>query len=47
LKDFGLTAAEFDGENKEIIEKGEIVRTFKRISSNCRDLSFEEFIACL
>lgn len=40
LKDFGLTAATIEKIEYEIIEKKEIVRNFKRLSSNCRDLSF-------
>lgn len=47
LKDFGLTMAHFDGHQQEVLDKNEIVRYFKRLSKNCRDLSFEEFIACL
>ena len=30
-----------------MVEKNAIITVFKKISSTCRDLSFEEFIQCL
>jgi len=33
-----------DGKIKEIVEKQEIVKLFKRVSPNCKDLNFEQFI---
>lgn len=45
LKDFNLTSMKTkDGKIKEIVEKQEIVKLFKRVSPNCKDLNFEQFI---
>jgi len=47
LKDFNLTVTEIEGKPKDIIPKASIMTIFKKISSNSRDLTFEEFIKCL
>lgn len=47
LKDFGLTTAVIDGVNREVFDKNELVLIFKKASVNCKDLNFEQFIACL
>lgn len=47
LKDFGLTAAVIDGVSREIVDKSELVLIFKKISINCKDLNFEQFISCI
>lgn len=45
LKDFNLTSMKTkDGKIREIVEKQEVIKLFKKISPNCRDLSFEHFI---
>lgn len=44
LKDFELTIANIDAKNREVLEKQSIILTFKKVSSNARELSFEEFI---
>lgn len=45
LKDFGLTVGKMgEGKGKEVLDKQEIIRLFKKVSSNCRDLDFEAFI---
>jgi len=38
---------DIEGKPKEIVSKQAIMTTFKKISSNSRDLTFEEFIKCL
>lgn len=47
LKDFGLTMAMIDGVNREILDKAQLVLHFKKISINCKDLNFEQFISIL
>ena len=47
LKDFELTTALIDGKRREIIPKNFIITIYKKISSNCTHLSFEEFVQCL
>ena len=48
LKDFNLTSLKMkDNKVREIIEKQEIIKLFKKISPNCRDLDFEQFILML
>lgn len=47
LKDFGLTMAMIDGVNREILDKTQLVLHFKKISINCKDLNFEQFISIL
>ena len=48
MKDFNLTHhEEVSGISHEYVEKNTVIRLFKRISSNGRDLTFEEFLACL
>ncbi len=48
LKDFNLTTIKMkDNKMREIIEKQEIIKLFKKISPNCRDLDFEQFILIL
>lgn len=47
LKDFGLTSAEIEGTSREILEKTDLVLLFKKISVNCKDVDFEQFISCL
>ena len=47
LKDFELTTAEIDGKRKEVVEKQIVITIFKKVSSNARELSFEEFIQCI
>lgn len=48
LKDFNLTSLKMkDNKVREIIEKQEIIKLFKKISPNCRDLDFEQFILIL
>lgn len=32
---------------EEVIDKNTVILFFKKISSNSRDLSFEEFIRCI
>lgn len=32
---------------EEVIDKNTVILYFKKISSNSRDLSFEEFIRCI
>lgn len=47
LKDFGLTQAAVEGSVKEVLDKQEVVLLFKKMSPNCKDLNFEQFIAML
>lgn len=47
LKDFDLTSATIQGKKKDVIEKPNITLLFKKVSSNARELSFEEFIQCI
>lgn len=47
LKDFNLLAAVIDGRQKEIVEKNSVILLFKKVASNARELSFEEFIQCI
>ena len=47
LKDFGLSYAEVNGKNVDIMEKNDIVLAFKKISSNAKEVSFEEFITLI
>ena len=47
LKDFNLLAAVVDGRQKEIVEKNSVILLFKKVASNARELSFEEFIQCI
>ena len=47
LRDFQLTMAHIDGKSREVLDKIEIIKVFKKISSNARVLSFEEFIQSL
>lgn len=45
LKDFNLTSIKAkDGKIREIIDKQEIIKLFKKVSTNCKDLNFEQFI---
>lgn len=45
LKDFNLTCVKTkDGKIREIIDKQEVIKLFKKVSPNCRDLNFEQFI---
>lgn len=44
LKDFELTVANIDTKNREVVDKQNVITTFKKVSSNARELSFEEFI---
>jgi hypothetical protein len=45
LKDFNLTSIKAkDGKIREIIDKQEIIKLFKKASPNCKDLNFEQFI---
>lgn len=30
-----------------MIDKIEIIKVFKKVSGNCKDLNFEQFISCL
>ena len=41
VKDFDLISMEVNGKNEEIIEKNTVIFTFKKISSNAKDLTFE------
>lgn len=36
-----------NGKKEEVLEKPKIILMFKKISSNSKDLTFEEFIHCL
>ena len=47
LKDFGVLKAIVEGVEREVIDKNVIITLFKKVSSNARELSFEEFIQCL
>jgi len=47
LRDFQATGSVIDGKNREILEKPIVVTTFRKIASNARELSFEEFIQCI
>ena len=47
LRDFHLTTASIEGRSREVLEKQYIITVFKKISSNARELSFEEFIRSL
>lgn len=47
LKDFNLLTAVVDGRQKEIVEKNSVILLFKKVASNARELSFEEFIQCI
>jgi hypothetical protein len=47
LKDFNLLVAVVDGRQKEIVEKNSVIVLFKKVASNARELSFEEFIQCI
>ena len=47
LKDFNLLTAVIDGRQKEIVEKNSVILLFKKVASNARELSFEEFIQCI
>lgn len=40
LKDFALTVAKIDGNNKEVVDKNDIVLLFKKVSVNAKDLNF-------
>lgn len=44
LKDFDLTHLEFHDKKKDLLDKTMLITLFKKISANCRDLSFEEFV---
>lgn len=41
LKDFELTLMRSSEKKEEVLDKNAIITVFKKISSNCRDLSFE------
>jgi hypothetical protein len=47
LKDFELTMMKNGDKKEEVVDKNTIILLFKKMSSTCRDLSFEEFIRCL
>lgn len=47
LRDFELTSAQIDGKKTEVVDKNDLVLIFKKVSSNCKDVSFEEFITLL
>lgn len=47
LKDFGLTHAEVNGKDVDIMNKNDIVLAFKKISPNAKQISFEEFITLI
>ena len=47
LKDFELILMEVKGKKEEVVDKNNIITIFKKVSSNSKDLSFEEFISCL
>ncbi len=47
LKDFDLTTATIEGKKRDVMEKSSIIALFKKMSSNARELSFEEFIQCI
>lgn len=47
IKDFELTIMKVGDKKEEVVDKNTIILYFKKISSNSRDLSFEEFIRCL
>lgn len=41
LKDFNLTSIKTkDNKTREIIDKQEVIKLFKKVSPNCRDLNF-------
>jgi hypothetical protein len=47
LKDFNLTTAVVDETVREVVDKNDIVLLFKKASINCKDVSFEQFLALL
>ena len=47
LKDFELILMEVKGKKEEVVDKNNIITIFKKVSSNSKDLNFEEFISCL
>jgi hypothetical protein len=47
LKDFNLLTAPIDGKQKEVVEKNSVILLFKKMASNARELSLEEFIQCI
>ena len=47
LKDFELILMEVKGKKEEVVDKNNIITIFKKISSNSKDLRFEEFVECL
>lgn len=47
LKDFELILMEVKGKKEEVVDKNNIITIFKKISSNSKDLRFEEFVSCL
>ena len=47
VKDFELILMEVKGKKEEVVDKNNIITIFKKISSNSKDLSFEEFVSCL
>lgn len=47
LRDFKATTAVINGRNCEVLENPIIVATFRKVASNARELSLEEFIQCI
>jgi hypothetical protein len=47
LRDFQLTHAIMEGVSSEILEKQAVVTVFRKVASNARVLSFEEFVQCI
>jgi hypothetical protein len=47
LKDFKLTSALVEGELREIFDMSDLILLFKKVSINCKDVNFEQFVSCL
>ena len=47
LKDFQMTTAAIDDKTREVVDKNHVITAFKKISSNSRELSFEEFVQAI
>lgn len=44
LRDFRLTTANGESRSRELVAKAKIINIFKKVSSNAKDITFEQFI---